>query len=169
MILRRIVRQLSLLLLMVSSLAKSAEPILPNGRSVIVEAMGEQVARVEFITRTVNIGTPASVRHSAAAANCTFSRFPCSVLDSLVLSLDGHKLFVPRSAFCGLSDLRTAALIQQDKSIVLIMQGADASEAYILKIIFDKSGVQSRSLFAASEPEVALETTQYNHFKNSSD
>ncbi|MDQ2989824.1 MAG: hypothetical protein M3R60_12060 [Pseudomonadota bacterium] len=117
--------------------------------------------RAEFITRAVNIGRPASVHRSAGAAACTFSRFPCSVLDSLVLSIDGHKIFVPRSAFCGVSDLRSAALLQHDKSLELVIQGADASEAYILKIVFNKSGVQSRTLFAATEPAIALETTQY--------
>jgi hypothetical protein len=154
---------------MTCSLAESAESIFSNGRSVISETIGGQSVRVELMTRRVNIGSPASVRHSAAAAACTFSRFPCSVLDSLVLSLDGHKIFVPRSAFFGVSDLRSAALVQHDKNFVLIMQGADASEAYILKIVFDKSGVQSRILFAASEPEIALETTQYHRTKNSVD
>lgn len=136
--------------------------ISPNGRSVISETVDGQSARVELLTHTVNIGSPASMRHSATAAACTFSRFPCIVLDSLVLSLDGDKIFVPRSAFCGVSNLRTAALVHQDKSLVLVMQGADASEAYILKIIFDKSGVKRRILFAASEPTMALETTQYH-------
>lgn len=162
-------RYLLLFLLMSCSLAESAEAIFPNGRSVISETMGGQSVRVELFTRTVNIGSPAAMRHSAASAACTFSRFPCNVLDSLVLTLDGHKISVPRSAFCGVSDLRSAAVVHQNKNLVLIMEGADASEAYILKISFDKSGVQTRILFAASEPELALETTQYHRTKNLKD
>lgn len=150
-------------------LAESAEAIIPNGRSVISETMGGQSVRVELVTRTVNIGSPASMRHSAASAACTFTRFPCSVLDSVVLLLDGRKIFVPRSAYCGVSDLRSAALVHHDKNLELIMEGADASEAYILKIVFDKSGVQTRILSAASEPEMALETTQYHGTKNLED
>jgi hypothetical protein len=169
MTLRRTAKYLLWGLLLSCSPAESAEAILPNGRSVISEMMDGQSVGVELITHTVDIGTPTSVRHSAAAANCTFSRFPCSVLDSLALSLDGYKMFVPRSAFCGVSDLRTAALVHHDKRFVLIMQGADASEAYILKIAFDKSGVHTRVLFAASEPAMPLETTQYHSKNNSED
>jgi hypothetical protein len=61
---------------------------------------------VMFKTRKVDIGKPSEVEPSNTSKvfPCTYSRYPCSVVESIKINVDGKPLEVPRGAFRDLAD-----------------------------------------------------------------
>jgi hypothetical protein len=73
--------------------------------------------------------------------NCTYSRYPCSIVDGVDIVVNGSSLFVPRSAFSDLADLIDAELKVGGKNHVLRLGGGDASDTYVATIEFDAARV----------------------------
>jgi hypothetical protein len=133
-----------------------------QGETLIVATAGKLKADVRIKTHLVQIGKPSDPRPAAIESSCTYSKYPCSIVDRLDVTVNGAPIFVPRSAFCGLADLNTAELKPVDKGAILTLNGGNASESYIAKIEFDAAHVKRRILSSAMEPNQPLEETIYH-------
>lgn len=74
-------------------------------------------------------------------SNCTYSRYPCSILDSLKISVRGKEIDVPRSVFFDLADLRKGLVRRVGQKYLLTLGGGDAAESYIVEVQFDRTGI----------------------------
>lgn len=119
-------------------------------------------AQVLIRTKQVDIGSPGSVIPAVRENSCTYSRYPCSLVQSIEISVESSKIFVPRSAYADLSDLRDASVVSKHGSMVLILKGGDASEFYTVKLFFDKEHVYRRLLFPSQGGGKPSEDAKYN-------
>lgn len=143
--------------------AKSDAPvnINPNGATTITSKIGTSEVRVTMRTHEVDIKEASREKPFGAQASCTFSRQPCAVVDAFNITADGHDLFIPRSLFADLSDPTKAVLVKDGADIELIIYGGDASESFVLKVVFDTSRVKKRILSSAISPNEPLQETTY--------
>ena len=116
--------------------------------------------RVVLSTNKIDIGgsdqTPPQVRKTS----CTYSKFPCSQISNLNISVNGKKLFVPRSVFADRTDVGTMNLSGADGINVITLVGGDASEGYTVKVFFDGRRVKKRELYS-NEANSLDEATTY--------
>jgi hypothetical protein len=96
------------------------------------------------------------------------SHFPCNLVDAIKISVNKTPLFVPRSAFADLADLGTAELVVENGKNILMLEGGDASESYIVKIAFTSKSVARRTVVGGEFPDELLEETVY-HFGKGAD
>ncbi len=136
--------------------------IAPSGETVIVASSAKVNVRVQVRTHEVQIGQPSEKRPDVIRSSCTYSRYPCSVVDDIEIFVNGKPIFVPRSAFCDLADLNTAEIRIEQKKSILTLNGGDASESYIVKIDFDAERVKSRRLSSSMAPDKLLQETVYH-------
>jgi hypothetical protein len=135
--------------------------VAPNGETRICDSIGSDQIVVNITTHEVPIGTPAAPIYGAQSG-CTYSRYPCNILDKLTIRVNNKLLFVPRSAFCDFVDLASLAIQKDDSNeFVLMVRGGDASESYIGRILFDHSRIINRDLSSAMTPDDLREKTIY--------
>jgi hypothetical protein len=137
-------------------------PVAETGETVVTASAGKLTAQVRIRTREVQIGKPSDGRPAVIESNCTYSKYPCSLVDHLTITVNGRPLFIPRSIFCDLADLTSAELRASEPRSALILYGGDASEAYIVKIEFDATQVKSRTLSSGLSPSEPLQETIYH-------
>ena len=143
--------------------AKAAQPIASNGETVLSETLGKFKVRIKIKTHEVSIGKPSDKRPDKLESSCTYSRYPCSVVDIVEISVNGKSLFVPRSAFCSFADLNSIELHQRTRQeFILTLTGGDASESYVGKITFSRERVIRRNVASNLAPDDVLEETHYN-------
>jgi hypothetical protein len=132
----------------------------PNGDSVLEGKVDGKTIRVVLSTNKIDIGgsdqTPPQVRKTS----CTYSKFPCSQISNLNISVNGKKLFVPRSVFADRTDVGTMNLSGADGINVITLVGGDASEGYTVKVFFDGRRVKKRELYS-NEANSLDEATTY--------
>lgn len=140
-----------------------------ESQRVVVASEGETLisasgAQVKIRTREVDIGKPSDGWPKDKQSSCTYSRYPCSVVEDIDISVNGHPLIipVPRSAYCDRSDVNKADLKADDRVWVLTLYGGDASEAYIGKIIFNESRVLRREILDPLSLDDLLQETVYH-------
>jgi len=75
--------------------------------------------------------------------------------------IDGREIFIPRSAYADLGDITTAGFTTADNHITLIIKGGDASESYLVKLLFGKDGLTERRLYSGEDDQKPLEVTHY--------
>jgi hypothetical protein len=85
-----------------------------------------------------------------------------SVVQNITISIAGEALAVPSSVYLGLSKIGHASLQYKDGGFILEVTGGDASEAYRMRLFFDKTGVNRRMLYDV-EADQLLEDTEYHH------
>lgn len=134
--------------------------VAPTGRTVLAERLNGHRVEVVIQVHRVDVGVSATKR-LPRSVSCTYSRFPCSVLDEVALKVDGRGVVVPRSAFVDLGDVDKATLATAGNQFVLVLEGGDASEAYIAKVRFGQSRVAERAVYSAMETDAPLERTRY--------
>jgi hypothetical protein len=124
--------------------AKTPEPrdrIVSNGETVIAAKSGTMDVIVTIRQREVQIGTPSNPLPRTNEPGCTYSKFPCSLVDWVGVTVNGKAVEVPRSLFCDLADLVFAGLKLEKKSAELTLLGGDGGAAYIRKIQFNSERV----------------------------
>jgi hypothetical protein len=131
-----------------------------NGETLITMVSGKWNARVKISSHEVQIGKPSDKRPEVIRTNCTYSRYPCSIVDFIDITVNGKTIIVPRSAFCDLADLNTAEVQMKGYHLVLMLTGGDASEFYNVEIAFDSEGVTRRVMSSDDEP---LQETFYHN------
>ncbi len=123
--------------------------IVPDGETVIVANFASLKIRVNIKTHTVDIGKygdkpdPVQMKRS----NCTYSRYPCSVVDYIDISVNGKQLLFPNSVFCDLTDLNEGIVITEKKNMALLLTGADAATAYFVKIEFNRMRITRKNFY----------------------
>jgi hypothetical protein len=142
--------------------APRAKSVAAQGETRLAAMVGKTKVTVEIETHEIQIGQPGDKRPAINRSTCSYSRYPCSLVDHLTIAINDLQLDVPQSAFCGLSDLNKAEIKPEKKGSVLILYGGDASESYVVKIEFDATGVKRRALFSGLSAEQPLEETVYH-------
>jgi uncharacterized Fe-S center protein len=139
------------------------KPVAPTGETVIVANSPKFSVRVKIVTHEVDIGKPSDGRPKVIRSRCTYSRYPCSIVDRLNITVNGKSVHVPCSVLCSVTaDLNTAEVkIEQNKSI-LILTGGDASESYIVKIEFNGEMVTHSVVFSGEAPDEPLAEITYH-------
>ena len=139
----------------------AAVPVKSKGETTLQSTLGKLKVEVKIRTHEVPNGTPANPVKPKDSA-CTMSRIPCSPVDAIKISVNKTPLFVPRSAFADLADLGTAELAVENGRNILVLEGGDASESYIVKIAFTSKSITRRTLVDAEFPDELLEETVYH-------
>jgi len=135
--------------------------IASSGETAIANHSRKFSVQVRITTHEVQIGKPSDKPPDIITSSCTYSRFPCSVVDLVIISVNGKPIDVPRSAFCSLADLNEADLRVGQKEAVLTLSAGDASESYSLRIRFNRERVTGLSLFDGESGKKFQETTYY--------
>lgn len=117
-----------------------------TGDTVISASANGLNVRLRIATREIQIGKPSDVRPKEIRTSCTYSRYPCSVVELIEISVNGRRCIAQRSVFADLADLNTADLNVEKGIGRLTLTGGDASEAYIVTIEFDKEHVTRRTV-----------------------
>lgn len=120
---------------------------------------------IRVVTEEKRIGK-SFVSHEDRKSSCTFSRFPCSLVNRLNISVDGRNIFVPRSVFADLSDLSRASLTENEGVFTLKIAAGDASEAYTAVIKFNSKRVMERSVTDPTNTDEVLQQTKYFEVKS---
>jgi len=142
--------------------AQQRTAVAPHGETQVVGVVRGLTVKVNIKTHEVQIGEPSNKRPAVIESSCTYSRYPCSVVDRLDILVNGHQLFIPRSVFSDLGDVVNAEISVSEGGAVLTLYGGDASESYVAKIAFDGTRVIRRTRSRPTEPdEVTQETTYY--------
>jgi hypothetical protein len=137
-------------------------PVASQGETLVTATTTKLAVQVTIKTHEMQIGKPSDGRPAAIQSNCTYSKYPCSIVDRVDINVNGNPLFIPRSAFSDLADLYKAELQTNEKGSVLTLYGGDAAESYIVKIEFDMTHVTRRSLTSAESPSQPLQETIYH-------
>jgi len=86
---------------------------------------------------------------------------PVRVVQSLRITVNGRALFVPRSVYSDLSEVRSAELTVSKLDGQLTVRGGDASESYFVRIDFNAQALLSRSLYSSLTPSAPMQQTRY--------
>ncbi len=133
-----------------------------QGETVVSASAGKLTVQVIIKTHEVQIGKPSDTRPAVIDSNCTYSRYPCSIVDQLGIVVNGTALFVPRSSFCDLADVNKAEIRFGEKGVFLRLDGGDGAESFIVKIEFDKTRVKRRTVAAGEAADQLLQETNYH-------
>lgn len=135
--------------------------VAPQGTTDVTAAFGKTRVSVKITTHEVDIGKPSDPWPEKKLSSCTYSRFPCSPVDYMEISVNGNILFVARSVYADLADIGVASLRQEKRGqFVLILGGGDASESYTAEVIFDGNMVKQRTV-KSNEAQRIMQSTTY--------
>ncbi|MEW5950237.1 MAG: hypothetical protein AB1711_12630 [Thermodesulfobacteriota bacterium] len=133
-----------------------------KGETVVVAKSAKFNVQVKIRTYEVQIGKPSDKRPDVIRSSCTYSKYPCSIVDYIDIIVNDKAILVPRSVFCDLADLNTAEVKIEQKKAILTLTGGDASESYIVKIEFDKERVKRRVTSSGMLPDEPSQETIYH-------
>ncbi|HEX4181725.1 MAG TPA: hypothetical protein VHY34_00510 [Caulobacteraceae bacterium] len=139
----------------------NAQQVARKGETRIAAKLNGVTVSARLLTHEVAIGSVYDQPPKHPTLNCTYSHVPCLLVDSLVISVGAHEVFVPRSAFGDLADIWTVNLhpVTRDR-FGLTLVGGDASAAYEAEIVFDRHRVRERKI-TDSEAQMVSEKTTY--------
>ena len=145
------------------SIFLDGDDVQSNGRTTLAlkTATADNVL-VELVTHEVQIGQPSDPEPKEINSNCTYSRYPCSILDSLRISVKGKEIDVPRSVFCDLADLSKGVVRRVGPKYVLTLEGGDAAGSFIVEVQFDRTGVTKRTISPGEAADEPSEVTIYH-------
>lgn len=141
---------------------QTAVVVSAQGETVVSASYGKLAVQVRMKTHEVQIGKPSDPRPAVIESNCTYSRYPCSIVDQLGIVVNGTPLYVPRSSFCDLADVNKAEIKFGEKGASLRLDGGDGAESFIVKINFDKTQVRRRTVAAGEAADQLLQETNYH-------
>ncbi len=139
----------------------TSTPVASQGETLVVATSGYFAVQVKIKTHEVDIGKPSDPRPVVIESSCTYSRYPCSIVDRIDITINGQPLSVPRSVFCDLADLNDAEIKIGRKGAILRLGGGDASESYIVYVEFDTTLVMRRVLYSSTDQRHPLQKTNY--------
>ena len=84
-----------------------------------------------------------------------------SIVRGMGISVDGNPLFVPRSVYADLFNLRGAELTIEKGVFKLVAGGAHGADTYSVHVYFDATRVVKREGYGAFPPYKPLEVTVY--------
>jgi hypothetical protein len=137
-------------------------PVASRGETLLVSTGGQLKVEVRIYTHEVQIGKPSDGRPAVIVSNCTYSKYPCGIVDRIQISVNGKRLFVPRSAFCDLADLNRTEISVEINGSTLRLEGGDGAESFIAKIEFDATQVKRRTVEGGESGGQLSEETNYH-------
>lgn len=75
--------------------------------------------------------------------------------------MNGVELSLPSAAYADLGDINSAAIEEKGDQIVITLDGGDASESYIAKLIFDKDRLVERRIYPGEDATEPVEISHY--------
>ncbi len=126
-------------------------PIAPEGRTVLQTKSNNVDVQITILTHSVAIGTVSDTDVKNTAKSCTYSRYPCSIVDKIDITVNGISVKVPFNSFCGLADLKDGHISFGKDYLSLLLTGGDASEGYSARIEFDKERVKHITIWSEDE------------------
>lgn len=138
-----------------------AASVAPSGNTVIAATSSKIKAQAVLTTRQVVIREADRERTDMPATSCTYSRFPCSVVDYLSITVKGEPITVPRSVYLDLADINAAVVTTEKGKYILRLTGGDASESYRVVIEFDANRVRTKRVYSG-EGNGLLQETVYH-------
>jgi|ERR1700722_2556186 len=151
---------LASLIQLCASLSPAQVAVSSKGETVLSSRFASTVIQVKIKAHELPNGTT-DKPVKPPDSGCTMSRIPCSVVDGLEIAVAGKSVFIPRSVFADLADVNDTKLATQKGAYVLLLTGGDASESYIVKIMFNSQRVTYRSLTSGEFPKHPLQETTY--------
>ena len=140
---------------------KAEQVIKASGVTEIKDTFDGVWVVIQFRTRTLSPDASKRTDRLPALA-CTGSRIPCSILEGIEIQVQGKRVFVPKPAFIGLSDIVTAAIFGGKRMYVLRIVGGDASEAYLVSLTFNRDQVLTRKVAPLTEPDAPSEESAFH-------
>lgn len=158
-----------LMTIFLASSAYSAEPltdgqikVASRGVTDLVATLSKNMISIKISTHEVDIGKSSDAWPQKRLTSCTYSHFPCSLVDYIEISVNGNNIFVPRSVYADVSDVVTASLHQKKNGqFLMIMHCGDASESYTVEIAFDKNSIRQREFKSNLNRQILQRTTYF--------
>jgi hypothetical protein len=139
-----------------------SQSVNPAGPTTLVYVSKEHdQITVKIWTHTFDIGSPNSQIPDRRTTNCTYSRYPCRLVDDMSFSVNVKDIFVPRSVFSDLSDIESSSLSGYDNNFTLSLACGDASEASVVLIEFNKMRILKRIIEMPGSHYVLQNTTYF--------
>lgn len=146
------------------ALAGNAERITfvsSSGETNISREFKKYRVNVKISTSEVEIGKPSDGLPEIRNNSCTYSRYPCSLVDQIDIKINETPIFVPRSVYSDLADINMAKLVAGTKSYILTLDGGDASESYKAVIKFNRERIISREVWSGEAGKKTQETRYF--------
>ncbi len=134
--------------------------VAPKGDTTVQKAFKKNVLYVTISTHEVDIGKPSDEFPEMRNNSCTYSRYPCSLVDRIDIRIDDKRIFVPRSVYSDLADINTVNVTKRNGLYVITLEGGDASESYSAIIKLNRDMIVSRELWDG-ESGRKLQETKY--------
>lgn len=99
--------------LLYADIAQQSTQIESNGETVIISQSTGVKVKITIGTHEMQIGKPSDRRPETIRSNCTYSKFPCSLVDYIDIYINDKPILIPCSVFCDLADLNTAEIITE--------------------------------------------------------
>lgn len=139
----------------------SAKEVAAKGVTTLYAGAGDHQVRVNIRADQFDIGKPSDGIPTVRKNSCTYSRYPCSLVQDIEIFVGSAKIFVPRSSYADLSDLSSARIISKKGTMVLVLNGGDASESYAVKLFFNDEHIYRRLLYPSGVGSEPTEDTKY--------
>lgn len=141
--------------------AFSATRVTPDATIKLEKVFNNNNISVFIATHSIDIGKPSDGRPNRLSSSCTYSRYPCVLVDGIDVHINNRLIFIPRSAYYDLSDIYSAEITYRNGLYALILSGGDASESYEVEIILNNSAVKSRIMRSMPSKSV-MQITKYH-------
>lgn len=135
-----------------------------KGETLIRKILDRSTVQIKITTHEVNIGNASDGWPEKPSNSCTYSRYPCSLVDDISISINEKNILIPRSVFSNLSDLNRVRVSKVKQSFLLVIEGGDASESYITKIVFDNRQVRRQTFSSALFPNKISTEIKFNNY-----
>lgn len=138
--------------------SENTKPIAPKGNTIITATSKGMNIKIEIGTHRLIVNKEKLYENKI---RCGSGQSSCGVVDYLRIIVNSKSIIVPRSVYCDLSDLTTAEVEIGSTGAVLILEGGDASESYIVKIEFNAHRVTKRLGYSGEIPDEPTQETVY--------
>lgn len=140
--------------------AEESSDVTLDGETLLSMSTAKSTVEIRLKNRRID-GNLSPNEKLLLAQDCPWGEPPCSLMEAIGIEVSGHALFVPRSVYRGLSNVRTVKLASHGPLFRMTLRGADASESYLVKIEFDQSRILKRQISSALAPNDVMEEFIY--------
>jgi hypothetical protein len=133
----------------------------PSRETNISRQFKKHTLDVKISTHEVEIGKPSDGLPEIRNNSCTYSRYPCSLVDRIDIKINETPIFVPRSVYSDLADINKAKLVAGTNTYILILHGDDASESYKVVINFNRERIISGEVWSEEAGKKTQETKYF--------
>jgi hypothetical protein len=154
---------LCLLTSLFSSVANSKPfPLALKGETLISAKLPKFEIKVMIKMRKAGLGDKRSSTPADPNETGIYRIAPSSIVESINIVVNGNKIPVPCSVYCGCGDINTAEIKMQNNTPTLIISGGDAAGSYKIYIEFDSERVKKVIDWAGEYPKKPLSITIFN-------